>query len=108
MADKSMAGCVRTWPGKLLRLEGACLAAASIWAYRQAGGSWWFFASGILMPDLSMVGYLSDPMTGAALYNAGHTEALPVLLLCTGLRRQMPQLVSIALIWLAHINCEWS
>jgi hypothetical protein len=51
-----------------------------------------------------MVGYFSDPATGAALYNIGHTEILPVLLLCAGLGQQIPRFVSIALIWLAHIN----
>ncbi|KAK5939363.1 hypothetical protein PMZ80_008667 [Knufia obscura] len=106
MAEKSMAGCVRTWPGKLLRLEGACLAAASIWAYRKAGGSWWFFASGIFVPGLSMVGYFSDPVTGAAIYNLGHTESIPILLLCAGLGQRIPRLISIALIWLAHINLD--
>ena len=104
MADTSMAGCVRRWPGKVLRMEGAFLAAATIWAYRKAGGSWWFFASGILVPDLSMIGYFSDPATGAATYNLGHNECFPVLLLCAGLGQQIPRLVSIALIWLAHIN----
>lgn len=62
------------------------------------------FAGGILVPDLSMVGYLSDPGTGAALYNIGHTETIPLLLLCTGLGQRLPRLISIALIWLAHIN----
>lgn len=104
MADNSKAGPVKAWPGRLLRWEGAALSAATIWAYRRAGGSWWFFASGILVPDLSMVGYFSDPATGAALYNIGHSEILPVLLLCTGLGQQSPRFVNIALIWLAHIN----
>jgi hypothetical protein len=106
MADKSGAGPVKAWPGRVLRWEGAALSAAAIWAYRKAGGSWWFFACGIFVPDLSMVGYLSDPATGAALYNIGHTEILPVLLLFAGLRQQVPRFVSIALIWLAHINRE--
>lgn len=106
MADNSFAGCVRTWPGKLLRLEGACLAAASIWAYRKTGGSWWFFASGIFVPDLSMIGYFSDPVAGAAIYNLGHTESIPILLLCAGLGQRIPRLVSVALIWLAHINLD--
>lgn len=53
-----------------------------------------------------MVGCLSDPVTGAALYNIGHTEALPVLLLCVGIARQTPRMVSVALIWLAHSDCK--
>jgi hypothetical protein len=104
MAERPKFGPVKAWPGRLLRWEGAAISAATIWAYRRAGGSWWFFACGILVPDLTMVGYLSDAATGAALYNIGHTEILPALLLCAGFGQQTPRLVSIALIWLAHIN----
>lgn len=106
MADHSTAGPVKAWPGRILRWEGAALSAATIWAYRRAGGSWWFFACGILVPDLSLVGYLSDPATGATLYNIVHSEILPVILLYAGVgqQQQTPRLVSIALIWLAHIN----
>jgi hypothetical protein len=53
---------------------------------------------------LRMVGYISEPVTGAAFYNIGHTEVFPVLLLCVGFRQQIPRCVRIALIWLAHIN----
>ena len=101
-----MAGPVTGWPGAVLRIEGACLFASSSWAYWHSGASWWLFAGGFFVPDLSMLGYLSDPATGAAVYNTIHSETLPILLLCTGYARRRPRLISIALIWLAHVNSK--
>lgn len=99
-------GVVETWPRVLLRLEGLCLFASSIWAYSQTGQSWWTFAGGLLLPDLGMVGYFANSTAGAALYNSVHTETLPVLLLCTGYARRQQNLIGVALIWLAHINMD--
>jgi hypothetical protein len=45
----------------LLRLEHAALALAALIAYQLSGGSWWLFAALILVPDLSMAGYLRGP-----------------------------------------------
>ena len=99
-------GTVETWPRNLLRIEGLCLFASSVWAYSQTGLSWWTFAGGILLPDLGMVGYIRNSTLGAALYNTVHTESLPVLLLCTGYARGRRDVLGAALIWLAHINMD--
>jgi hypothetical protein len=107
VGKRSMAGPVTGWPATLLRIEGACLFASSIWAYWRSGASWWLFAGGFFVPDLSMLGYLSNPATGAAVYNTIHSETLPILLLCNGYARRTPRFVSIALIWLAHINSKY-
>jgi hypothetical protein len=52
------AGAVEGMPRLLLRLEGAALAAAALYAYHRVGASWWLFAALILVPDVSFVGYL--------------------------------------------------
>lgn len=108
MALARMDGIVKTWPRILLRVEGAVIFGATIWAYGKSGASWWLFAAGLLLPDLGMVGYLKDSISGAITYNAVHTEIVPVILLCIGYAQRNTRLVNVALIWLAHINSKFS
>lgn len=100
-------GVVKTWPRILLRAESVTVFAASLWAYKRSGASWWLFAGGLLLPDLGMLGFLADTVTGSATYNSFHTETPPILLLCAGYARQSSDLISTGLIWLAHIH-SWS
>ena len=59
-----------------------------------------------MLPDLGMVGYLSNTRLGAAIYNSVHTETPPILLLCTALARRDNRLTGLALCWLAHIGMD--
>lgn len=93
-------------PAVLLRLEGAALLALSVLLYGMNGGSWLLFALLILAPDLSLLGYLAGPRTGAAAYNALHTYALPAALGAFGLLGGNPLLETLALIWFAHISFD--
>jgi hypothetical protein len=63
----------------VLRLEGLALASVCIAAYGSLGESWWWFAALILVPDLSMLGYLAGPRVGAGAYNLAHNWAVVVL-----------------------------
>jgi len=96
------AGGVRT----LLRLEGAVVLGVALAAYAQFGAGWGVFALWLLAPDLSLLGYLAGPRTGAALYNAAHSYVGPVLLLALGVLAGMPWAVAGSLIWLAHIGMD--
>ena len=90
----------------LLRLEGLTLFAAMLVLYATWGGSWWIFAILFLAPDLSFVAYLIDPKTGAFVYNAAHSYLAPVALLTLGFALDEPLILSIAMIWLAHIGID--
>ncbi len=50
-----------------------------------------------------MLGYLSGTRVGAASYNLFHTYAAPGLLAALGLLTKSPPVVSVALVWFAHI-----
>lgn len=63
----------------LVRLEGLALGLACIALYAGLGRSWWLFAALILVPDISMLGYLRGPRVGAALYNLVHNWVTVVL-----------------------------
>jgi hypothetical protein len=62
----------------VLRLEGLALAIACIALYSNFGQSWWLFAALILVPDLSMLGYLAGPRVGAGVYNLAHNWVVAV------------------------------
>ena len=95
-------GGVRT----LLRLEGITLFVGMTVLYAVWDGSWWVYALLFLAPDLSFLGYLAGPRTGAILYNAAHSYLGPVALMTSALALSAPLVLSIAIIWLAHIGLD--
>ena len=95
-------GGVRT----LLRLEGLTLFVGMTLLYAVWDGSWWVYAILFLAPDLSFVGYLAGPKAGAIVYNAAHSYMAPMALMTTGFALASPLVLSIAMIWLAHIGFD--
>jgi hypothetical protein len=105
----SVTGGVR----QLLRFEALLLLTAAVLAYAHLGLSWVFFAALFLAPDLSFAAYLFGARAGAAVYNAMHTTVGPIVL---ALASQLPlshdgvassrMLLSIALVWFAHIGFD--
>ena len=98
----AVTGGVRT----LLQIDGLTLFLGMLLLYGVWGGSWWLFAILFLVPDLSFVGYLAGPRNGALLYNAAHTYMPPLILNVLGFGFASPLLLSIAMIWLAHIGID--
>ena len=91
----------------LLWLEGLTLFAGMVLLYGIWGGSFWVFALLFLAPDLSFIAYLSDPKSGAIVYNAAHSYMAPVALMTSGFALGgEPLVLSIAMIWLAHIGID--
>ncbi len=95
-----------TLPPVLLRIEGATLLALSVLLYGLNKGSWLLFFLLFLVPDVSMLGYLFGSRVGATSYNLFHTYAAPGLLAALGLLEQSPPVVSVALVWFAHIGFD--
>ena len=98
----AVTGGVRT----LLRLEGLTLFAGMTLLYAVWDGSWWVYAILFLAPDLSFLGYLAGPRLGAIVYNAAHSYMAPMALMTTGFALSSPLVLSIAMIWLAHIGID--
>lgn len=95
-----------TSPGALLRVEGFALLVASIALYWQVGGTWWMFLLLLLVPDVSLFGYLAGNSVGAAIYNVVHLALWPTVLALVGLLAGSPLTMQIALVWLAHIGMD--
>ena len=95
-------GGVRT----LLRLEGLALFAGMTLLYGVWDGSWWIYAILFFVPDASFSGYLAGPKFGATIYNSAHSYLAPMAMMTFGFVTSSPLVLSIAMIWLAHIGFD--
>lgn len=69
---------------KLLTLEEIAQFLLGIFLFSRLDFAWWWFPALILVPDLSMVGYLVNPKIGAWLYNFFHHKLLAVIVFVLG------------------------
>lgn len=69
---------------RLLKLEEAGQFLLSILLFNQLDYAWWVFPACILLPDLSMFGYVFNTKTGAWIYNFFHHKLVAVILLACG------------------------
>lgn len=90
----------------ILRLEGAAVLIGAIAVYAAQYGDWLAFILLLIVPDLSLLGYLRGASTGAVIYNAAHTYLAPGLLAAVGAFTGVPALLQIALVWVAHIGMD--
>ena len=109
MADTTVeatTGAVTGGVRMLLRLEGLTLFAGMSLLYGFWGGPWWVYAVLFLAPDISFLGYLAGPRVGAIAYNAVHSYIVPMALMTAGFGFAPPLVLSVAMIWLAHIGFD--
>ena len=90
----------------LLRLEGLPVAGGAVSTYHRFDQIWWLFVVLILLPDISMLGYLRNPRLGAWCYNFAHTYVVPLALFPIGWVFHWHYLFTVALIWIAHIGFD--
>jgi hypothetical protein len=105
-ASAEAAGAVTGGIRTVLRLEGLTLFAGMTLLYAVWEGSWWVYAILFLVPDISFAAYLAGDRTGAIVYNAAHSYMAPVALMVAGFALSSPLVLSIAMIWLAHIGID--
>jgi hypothetical protein len=101
-APGAVTGGLRT----LLRLEGLALLIGMTLLYYIWDGSWWVYALLFFVPDISFAGDLSGPRFGALVYNAAHSYLGPMAMMTGGFATASPLVLSIAMIWLAHIGFD--
>ena len=89
-----------------LRIESFAIAAMVLFFFNVSSGNWLLFAIMVLVPDLSMLGYLAGPRMGAIIYNSAHNYAAPVGLAAFGWFGNQGMLVTLALIWMTHIAVD--
>ena len=70
------------------------------------GFSLWIFLIFLIVPDISMLGYLFNNKIGSYVYNIGHSYIIPLLITLFYLVIGESLLLQIALIWLVHISMD--
>jgi hypothetical protein len=93
-------------PTTIQRIEGGALLVLAVVLFDGTELSWWWFALLLLVPDLSMIGYLAGPRAGAFGYNMGHMLLWPALLLAWGLPTDTRWVTAVGAIWMAHIGLD--
>lgn len=90
----------------LLRLEGVAAFGTGVAIYLANGGPWLALIPLLLVPDVSMVGYVRDTRVGALLYNVVHNWALGLVVLGLGWWIVQPWLVIAGAVLVAHVGMD--
>ena len=93
---------VRGW----LRAEAVAAFVAGVALYLWLGAPWLALIPLLLVPDVSMIGYLHSPRTGALTYNLVHNWALGLIVLGAGLWLVSFPLAVAGAILIAHIGMD--
>lgn len=86
----------------LLKLEEMGQFLLSIILFSQLDYTWWIFPVCLLLPDLSMIGYLINPKTGAWMYNFFHHKLVAVFVLILGFWLNGPLITLTGVILFGH------
>ena len=86
----------------LLKFEEIGQFLLAILLFNQLGYAWWIFPALLLLPDLSMLGYVVNPKIGAYLYNLFHHKLTALILFILGTTVNIPILILAGIILFAH------
>jgi hypothetical protein len=89
-----------------LRLEGLAIGVGAAAGFVRLGGHPVVLVALVLLPNLSMAGYLVDSDWGRRCYNAVHTLAWPTLLVAGGVVVGHWWAMAVGLAWLAHVGAD--
>ncbi|WP_343038805.1 DUF4260 domain-containing protein [Paracoccus aestuariivivens] len=85
---------------------GMALGGVMVAGFASPGWPWWAWLVVLIVPDLSLAGYLAGKRIGAATYNAAHIYALPFLLMMLGVASGSTAVISAGGLWLAHVGAD--
>lgn len=92
---------------KLLKLEEVAMFALALLMFeQQCTLSWWWLWGCLLLPDLSMLGYLANARTGAYVYNFFHHKGVALLVYFTGTWFVYEPLVFAGILLFAHSSMD--
>jgi hypothetical protein len=93
---------VRFW----LHAEGAAALVAAGIMYDRLGGNWLFAIPLLLLPDLSMVGYLGGPRLGSLTYNLFHNLVIGLAVLGLGAWLASDAVLIAATVLIGHVGMD--
>jgi hypothetical protein len=91
---------------QLLKLEELAMVGCSILFFNQLQFDWWWFPALLILPDLSMIGYLINTKVGAYCYNFVHHKALALLIVGLGFYMNNQYLLLSGIILFAHSSMD--
>lgn len=86
----------------LLKLEELGQFLLGIFLFNQLDYPWWIFPALLLLPDISMLGYIVNTRIGAVLYNLFHHKLIGILILLIGFWQDISLLSLIGVILFSH------
>lgn len=92
----------------ILRAEALAVFVAGVVAYLQLGGEPWWLLLLLLVPDVSMLGYLGGPRLGAVTYNLVHNLAVGLAALAIGWFSAIAPLALAGAVLVAHVGMDRS
>jgi hypothetical protein len=90
----------------ILRAESLATFVAGVLLYLQLNGHALWLLPLLLVPDVSMIGYLAGPRTGAVTYNLGHNLVVALIALAVGWFAAIAPLALAGAILLAHVGMD--
>ncbi|WP_460636313.1 DUF4260 domain-containing protein [Larkinella harenae] len=86
----------------LLKLEEGAQFVLTIGLFTQLPFAWWWFPALLLLPDLSMLGYLINPRIGAYTYNFFHHKGVATTIGLMGALLANPVLMLAGVVLFSH------
>lgn len=108
MAVDAESGRTRRGVDVVLRLEALVVFLAGVVAYLQLGGHPLWLLPLLLVPDVSMIGYLGGPRLGALTYNLVHNLAIGLLAIGIGWFAAVAPLALLGCVLVAHVGMDRS
>ena len=90
----------------LIKLEEAALFILSIYLFSLLDYAWWWFPVLLLVPDLSMLGYLAGNKAGAYIYNLFHHRALAIAVYLLGIYMESEAVQLAGVILFSHSSMD--
>jgi len=90
----------------VIKLEEFGFLILSFLLFLQSQLNWWWFLILLLTPDISMLGYLFGPKTGAIIYNLFHHRGLAIAWIASGYYWNMDILYISGVIMLGHASLD--
>jgi len=90
----------------ILKLEELGMFLFSMYLFSQLHFAWWWYLALILLPDISMIGYLVNNKFGAACYNIAHHKGIALAVYVAGLHLHNESLQLIGIILFGHSSMD--
>jgi hypothetical protein len=86
----------------VLKLENVGLFLLSVFLFSRLQFEWWWFPVCLLLPDLSMAGYIFGNKAGAVVYNLFHHQGIAILVYLSGIYLENEWFQFVGIILFAH------